>query len=922
MASIVDRRKQTRVAPGEKARLTLTFTLEGQSYEFVIEDLSKSGLRAASQVAADKSQLDALKASQVAKLVDVTGEIHDIRLVVIEVQELTYADKKTRIRALLDDEKSRAMVWRIIYAIVNPVVPGEKKKPADVTLAATLRVPEKGVYTEDARLKRLEFIENIVGQSLPTLRNSQLVAQRLSGNIENHVGGVEIPVGLAGPLLFNGGTAQGYIYAPFATSEGALVASASRGAQLLSESGGVATRTISQRMNRVPMFAMNSLDAAIFFGDWLKEHMDELQQVVTKVSKHARIIDIDVTLTGRFVHASFIYATGDAAGQNMTTAATWHACQWALNQIQHFPHIAVENFFIEAGMSSDKKVNFKSFLDGRGIRVIAEAFIEEEKLRSIMKVSSDDLVRYFTSGLAAMAQAGAIGANVNVANTIAAIFVATGQDIACVHESSLATLHIEKTEGGVYATMHLPALIVGTVGGGSGLPQQSDYLKLMGCSGPNKASRLAEIIAGYCLALDLSTASALVNGAFVKAHERLGRNRPVTYLKESDLNQEFFETAMRAWSGTPDLKIKDVVRLPDLEISDSIVGELTARGHTKLIGIFPFQLKQGRQDLDVVVKSKPIDAEVILLANKMAGMCGKELGSLYESHKYKNEARNCHIKELAIYNEKDPRFTRYVPRIHATVRDESREIFVIIMENLRNAHTHMTSTQPEFWNQEKISAVVEGMAHSHGYWFERLAQSKDHSWLGHIHNTQSMLEQVDLFKAQLNHAVQEFPEIMRPEVVECFSGLINSIGEWWGSLEKQPRTLVHNDCNPRNMALREGPDGFTVCFYDWELATLHHPTRDLAEFLVYTTTPTTDPQLIESFIEQHRQELEKVTGRTFEAEQWRRTFDHSVYHFVLSRLFLYLMAHTFRSYDFMPGLVENCHYFIANRGHQKKPVAA
>jgi thiamine kinase-like enzyme len=157
---------------------------------------------------------------------------------------------------------------------------------------------------------------------------------------------------------------------------------------------------------------------------------------------------------------------------------------------------------------------------------------------------------------------------------------------------------------------------------------------------------------------------------------------------------------------------------------------------------------------------------------------------------------------------------------------------------------------------------------------------------------------------------------MRPEIVECFSSLINRLEGWWGQLEKQPRTLVHNDCNPRNIGLRPGASGLTLCLYDWELATLHHPTRDLAEFLAFVTSPSTHEGLIEELIEQHRLELEKSSGQKFEADAWRQSFDHALYHFVLTRVFLYLMAHTFRSYDFIPGLVENCYHLITNRGYR------
>ena len=128
--------------------------------------------------------------------------------------------------------------------------------------------------------------------------------------------------------------------------------------------------------------------------------------------------------------------------------------------------------------------------------------------------------------------AGMIGININVANVIGAMFTALGQDIACVHESSLAQLHMELTDdNNVYCTLMLPSLVIGTVGGGTNLPQQRECLEMIGCAGPNKAHKLAEVIAGFCLALDISTLSAVAADHFARAHEKLGRNRPVNYLK-------------------------------------------------------------------------------------------------------------------------------------------------------------------------------------------------------------------------------------------------------------------------------------------------------------------------------------------------------------------------------------------------------
>ncbi len=190
-------------------------------------------------------------------------------------------------------------------------------------------------------------------------------------------------------------------------------------------------------------------------------------------------------------------------------------------------------------MTVDKEVSFQSFIAGRGTRVSAEVFIPSENLMRILKVTPEQMVKCHHLGMVGACQTGMIGYNINTANVIAASFAATGQDIACVHESSVAQLHVQSMEEGLYASMLLPSLVIGTVGGGTALPQQRQMLELMGCAGPGKVSRLAEIITSFCLALDLSTMSAIISGQFASAHERLGRNRPVQWFLEKDLDAEF-----------------------------------------------------------------------------------------------------------------------------------------------------------------------------------------------------------------------------------------------------------------------------------------------------------------------------------------------------------------------------------------------
>ncbi|MGY3204769.1 hydroxymethylglutaryl-CoA reductase [Streptomyces sp. TE5632] len=387
-------------------------------------------------------------------------------------------------------------------------------------------MPARGLYTEAARLQRLDWLRSMTGSALDSLQHTRLDADKLTGNIEGLVGTVEIPVGVAGPLLFCGTNVQGEVYAPMATTEGALVSSATRGALAVTMAGGVSTRAALQAMTRAPVFAFSRLSGAGRFASAILRHLGDLRTIIRQVSDHAALISIEPVVLGRTVHLRFRYTTGDAAGQNMTTACTWHACQWILRQ----PHLVadeeLESFIIEGNTSGDKKASAQTVAEGRGIRVAADCLLPAGIVQRVLRTTPDELVTGYQHITAGAVHSGVLGSNANTANIVAAIFTATGQDIACVHESSVGQFILERTRDGVYASMTLPGLAVGTVGGGTHLPTQHELLKAMGCTGRGSAVRLAEIIAGFALALDLSTVSAAVSGHFADAHERLGRNRP------------------------------------------------------------------------------------------------------------------------------------------------------------------------------------------------------------------------------------------------------------------------------------------------------------------------------------------------------------------------------------------------------------
>jgi hydroxymethylglutaryl-CoA reductase (NADPH) len=122
--------------------------------------------------------------------------------------------------------------------------------------------------------------------------------------------------------------------------------------------------------------------------------------------------------------------------------------------------------------------------------------------------------------------AGATGNANHPANAVAALFAATGQDIANVAESSAALIHTELLDdGSYYYSVTIPALILATYGGGTGLPTQRECLELLGCYGPGRVRKLAEITAATVLCGEVSLGAAVVADEWVPAHERLGRNR-------------------------------------------------------------------------------------------------------------------------------------------------------------------------------------------------------------------------------------------------------------------------------------------------------------------------------------------------------------------------------------------------------------
>jgi hydroxymethylglutaryl-CoA reductase (NADPH) len=377
-------------------------------------------------------------------------------------------------------------------------------------------------YTPEAAAGRREFLRNRTAAALEHVAEYSFDPGIAQGNIENFIGVAQVPLGVAGPLLVNGEHAQGEFFVPLATAEGTLVASYNRGMRLLREAGGVTTTVIADKMQRAPAFIFESAREAREFAHWLDDHFDEIKQMAESSTRSGRLRDIEKYSASRILFCRFNYTTGDAAGQNLTGKATAVACEWIR---ANYPKL--EHYFLESNFATDKKSSQVNMLRTRGKRVVAEATIPRGLIQEIMHADTELLWRArLVSNLGGF-MSGANNNGAHSANGITAIFIATGQDVANVAESSAAYNYGELLpDGDLYFSVTIPSLIVATYGGGTGLATQRECLELMGCYGKGKVLKLAEIIAATVLCGELSLGSAIVAEEWVKAHDLFGRNRP------------------------------------------------------------------------------------------------------------------------------------------------------------------------------------------------------------------------------------------------------------------------------------------------------------------------------------------------------------------------------------------------------------
>ncbi len=345
-------------------------------------------------------------------------------------------------------------------------------------------------------------------------------------NCENLVGSVAIPLGIAGPVrvqlteqrntVDTDTTAEMSLNFPLATTEGALVASVNRGARVLSESV-VDVFVEKVGMSRAPVFECGSFSVAQKFATWLHVQTS-LKEFAQKTSNHLTFLSVQTWIRGKQVYARCVFDTSEAMGMNMVSIALE---AWWLEVSNQWPEVTMVT--LSSNVCTDKKDAVINRLFGRGYSVHVEAILSANVLQKILRVSAADLVKtHIAKNLVGTSLAGSFSQNMQVANVVAAFFIATGQDPAHVVDVSGATVTFEAMGEDVYVAIDMPTLPLGVVGGGTSLPQQSAARSCV-CVGEVTSTHLAAAVATASLCAEVSGLAALTEQTLGKAHKKYAR---------------------------------------------------------------------------------------------------------------------------------------------------------------------------------------------------------------------------------------------------------------------------------------------------------------------------------------------------------------------------------------------------------------
>lgn len=374
------------------------------------------------------------------------------------------------------------------------------------------------LYDSESVRKKADILSRRLEVPLKHIKGCTYDTEYFKGNIENPIGVIQIPLGIAGPISVKGDHAKGDFWVPMATTEGALLLTYDLGMRLLQMSGPVEVEVVSKGIHITPMFPVKTNEDSRV-GQFVNENYENIKKVAEGDSRHTKLLRIEQHKVGTNFLLKFVYDTSDAHGLNMINHATFNACKYIEAKTE-------ANFYHRSHFSGVKHHSLLNEEKGYGRVVKASATVSGKAL-GMLKVTAQQMEDFGSRCIECGHAAGIASVNVHAANAVAAIFLACGQDVADLTSSAVCSSRCVAVNNGkdLRVDVVLRNLLVGTVGGGTGLGTQAECLKIMGCFGPGKSDKFAEIIAATALAGEFTTAAAVINRSYVDIHNKYGRNK-------------------------------------------------------------------------------------------------------------------------------------------------------------------------------------------------------------------------------------------------------------------------------------------------------------------------------------------------------------------------------------------------------------
>ncbi len=378
---------------------------------------------------------------------------------------------------------------------------------------------------------------------------------------------------------------------------------------------------------------------------------------------------------------------------------------------------------------------------------------------------------------------------------------------------------------------------------------------------------------------------------------------------------DLLKSTMGRWLLSRDLRLGSASE-ESIKSHNGIFNEVASAKVGGTVGIRRFEIEFTDQNsniaeaLDVILKVKPSDVVMQDILVEVATLCDTQLGIHCETFKHDLGLAGCHERELALYERTELR--RFMPRTYGTCHDSRQATWSIAMEYLKEAD--VPTVIGAGWNRENVTAVMSGLARLHATFYRSDCELNELPWLSTPPDTKRMLEMVPLWRALAEYSAPCFDVWLDEPILPVQKSLIDTLGHWWPELQSMPKTLVHNDCNPRNFVMRRSGNESAPVFFDWELATIDVAQRDVAELLCFILPAGSGHEDLAEWLDLHRRGMQEAAGIAVNPSDCLRGFILSLRYLMINRLPLYTLMHRFQPQTFLPTVIRNWHklYLLGN----------